>query len=82
MGTLGFVDELVALLACPLWGMASDRIGVRSVSITVAPHLYSVLNESRHALATPSGRVETISGHGSQQTRAYAVLLLLQAFRA
>ena len=33
VGTLGFVDELVALLACPLWGIASDRIGVRSVSV-------------------------------------------------
>lgn len=33
VGTLGFVDELVALLACPLWGMASDRIGVRSVCV-------------------------------------------------
>lgn len=33
VGTLGFVDELVALLACPLWGMVSDRIGVRSVCV-------------------------------------------------
>jgi len=32
VGTLGFADELVALVACPFWGLASDRIGVRTVS--------------------------------------------------
>lgn len=33
VGTLGFVDELVALVACPLWGIASDRIGVAKVAV-------------------------------------------------
>ena len=32
-GTLGFVDELVALVACPFWGILSDRLGVRSVCV-------------------------------------------------
>ena len=32
VGTLGFADELIALVACPLWGLLSDRIGVRAVS--------------------------------------------------
>lgn len=32
VGTLGFADELVALVACPLWGVASDRLGARIVS--------------------------------------------------
>lgn len=32
VGTLGFADELLALVACPAWGMLSDRIGVRWVS--------------------------------------------------
>ena len=32
VGTLGFADELVALVACPLWGILSDRIGVRTVA--------------------------------------------------
>jgi MFS family permease len=32
-GTLGFADELVALVACPMWGMLSDRIGVRNVAV-------------------------------------------------
>lgn len=31
VGTLGFADELVALLACPFWGLLSDRVGVRIV---------------------------------------------------
>jgi len=33
VGTLGFVDELVALVACPIWGLVSDRIGVRYVAV-------------------------------------------------
>ncbi|KAH7360540.1 MFS transporter-like protein [Rhexocercosporidium sp. MPI-PUGE-AT-0058] len=33
VGTLGFVDELVALFACPLWGILSDRLGVRLVCV-------------------------------------------------
>jgi MFS family permease len=32
VGSLGFADELLALAACPLWGVLSDRIGVRHVS--------------------------------------------------
>ncbi|KAJ4992675.1 major facilitator superfamily transporter [Stagonosporopsis vannaccii] len=34
VGTLGFVDELVALVACPAWGLLSDRVGVRAVAVT------------------------------------------------
>jgi MFS family permease len=33
VGTLGFIDELVALVACPAWGLLSDRVGVRSVAV-------------------------------------------------
>lgn len=33
VGTLGFVDELVALVACPIWGLVSDRLGVRMVAV-------------------------------------------------
>jgi MFS family permease len=33
VGTLGFADELVALVACPVWGMVSDRVGVRTVAV-------------------------------------------------
>ena len=34
VGNLGFADELLALVACPLWGLLSDRIGVRYVRHT------------------------------------------------
>lgn len=33
VGTLGFIDELVALVACPFWGILSDRLGVRIVCV-------------------------------------------------
>lgn len=33
VGTLGFADELVALVACPVWGILSDRLGVRTVCV-------------------------------------------------
>ncbi|KAI1374994.1 hypothetical protein F4677DRAFT_424259 [Hypoxylon crocopeplum] len=33
VGTLGFVDEVVALVACPAWGLISDRLGVRWVAV-------------------------------------------------
>ena len=33
VGTLGFADELVALVACPAWGVVSDRLGVRWVAV-------------------------------------------------
>lgn len=33
VGTLGFADELVALVACPAWGLISDRLGVRWVAV-------------------------------------------------
>lgn len=33
VGSLGFADELVALAACPAWGVLSDRVGVRSVAV-------------------------------------------------
>ena len=33
VGTLGFVDELVALAACPAWGLMSDVVGARLVCV-------------------------------------------------
>ena len=33
VGTLGFADELVVLVACPAWGLLSDRIGLRTVAV-------------------------------------------------
>ena len=34
VGTLGFADECVALVACAAWGVLSDRIGVRAVAVS------------------------------------------------
>ena len=28
-----FIDEIVALIACPIWGLVSDRLGVRTVAV-------------------------------------------------
>ena len=36
VGTLGFADELVALLECTAWGVISDRVGLRTVSLAQA----------------------------------------------
>lgn len=36
IGTLAFVDELLAIVACPLWGILSDIVGTTWVSL---PHL-------------------------------------------
>ncbi|KKF92545.1 Major Facilitator Superfamily protein [Ceratocystis platani] len=33
VGTLGFADEAVALVMCPVWGLVSDRLGVRWVAV-------------------------------------------------
>lgn len=32
VGSLGFADECVSIVACPLWGLVSDRVGVRNLS--------------------------------------------------
>jgi MFS family permease len=37
VGSLGFADELLALVACPAWGLLSDRIGVRFVCLQSQP---------------------------------------------
>ncbi|KAI6373648.1 hypothetical protein MCOR25_003421 [Pyricularia grisea] len=42
VGTLGFADEIVALVACPAWGLISDRLGVRQVAVVG----YSIIGAS------------------------------------
>ncbi|KAJ9615743.1 hypothetical protein H2200_001820 [Cladophialophora chaetospira] len=34
VGSLGFADELVAIVACPIWGLLSDRVGLRFVCVS------------------------------------------------
>lgn len=49
VGTLGFADELVALVACPAWGAISDRLGVRIVSCSCCYIFLNIQNPSpRH----------------------------------
>lgn len=43
VGSLGFADEVVALIACPAWGIISDRIGVRMVSSSFLSVFYSLI---------------------------------------
>ncbi|KAK9452603.1 major facilitator superfamily domain-containing protein [Dipodascopsis uninucleata] len=31
VGTLGFIDEIVSVVMCPVWGTLSDKIGTRTV---------------------------------------------------
>lgn len=47
VGTLGFADELVALVVCPTWGVLSDRIGVRTVSLTWPSEVVKFSHESQ-----------------------------------
>lgn len=47
VGTLGFADELVALVACPTWGVLSDRVGVRTVSLMQAVKLRICSREAK-----------------------------------
>lgn len=42
VGTLGFADELLALVACPFWGLISDRIGARYVRKQLKTLSYTV----------------------------------------
>ena len=51
VGTLGFADELVALVACPAWGLVSDRLGVRWVAVigyTVIAAALAVLVQAKN----------------------------------
>lgn len=57
VGTLGFVDELVALIACPLWGVASDKVGSRNVSSTNPPNRPSFIDSNRFASPAISSSV-------------------------
>lgn len=43
VGTLGFADELLALIACPCWGLISDRIGVRAVATGLPNEMISLI---------------------------------------
>ena len=45
VGTLGFADELLAVFACPIWGLVSDYAGVKIVETpaSIAIHVLTFL---------------------------------------
>lgn len=85
VGTLGFADELLALVACPVWGLISDRIGVRAVAVTG----YVIVGLSLIALVKSSdvypellvGRLAFSVGGAACSTMVTAVLPAMVAER-
>lgn len=55
VGSLGFADECFALVACPIWGVISDRVGVRFVTVTGYLILASALMGSAQASSVVPG---------------------------
>ena len=80
VGTLGFVDEVVALVACPLWGLASDRLGVRWVAVlgyaVIAVALVAFV-QARDVPALVAGRVLFALGASAAATMVTAALPIL-----
>ncbi|KKZ62654.1 hypothetical protein EMCG_00337 [[Emmonsia] crescens] len=63
VGTLGFADELLALVACPVWGMLSDRIGVRYARL---PDLNAIEKRpERGSTSHLAGIVGMLTGSGA-----------------
>ncbi|GAW22232.1 hypothetical protein ANO14919_117680 [Xylariales sp. No.14919] len=81
VGTLGFADELVALVACPLWGLLSDRLGVRWVAVLgyliIAVSLW-VFVQCRHVYpALILARIMFAAGATAAATMVTAILPVL-----
>ncbi len=82
VGTLGFVDELVALAACPLWGLASDRLGVRWVAVlgyAVIGLALAAFVQARSVAGLVAGRVVFALGASAAATMVTAALPVLTA---
>ncbi|EME48743.1 hypothetical protein DOTSEDRAFT_103922, partial [Dothistroma septosporum NZE10] len=86
VGTLGFADELLALVACPLWGMLSDRIGVRAVAVMgycfVALSLVCLVQSANVYPDLLVGRLIFSLGGAACSTMVTAVLPSMVAERA
>lgn len=80
VGTLGFVDEIVALTACPLWGLASDRLGVRWVAVLgygiIGIALFAFV-QARTVAGLVVGRVVFALGASAAATMVTAALPVL-----
>ncbi|KFY17914.1 hypothetical protein V492_00294 [Pseudogymnoascus sp. VKM F-4246] len=78
VGTLGFVDELVAVVACPLAGALSDRVGVRWVCVLgfglVAGGLVAVVSVGSVFPGLVAARVLFSLGGAATATMVTAIL--------
>ncbi|GME38359.1 mfs transporter [Neofusicoccum parvum] len=78
VGTLGFADELVALVGCPVWGMVSDRVGVAKVAVVgyaiVALSLFLFVQASNVYPQLLLGRLLFALGASATTTMVTAVL--------
>ena len=78
VGTLGFADELLALVACPLWGLLSDRVGVRTVAVVgyciVGLSLIGLVQSKNVYPELLSGRLVFSIGGAACSTMVTAVL--------
>ncbi|SMQ50066.1 unnamed protein product [Zymoseptoria tritici ST99CH_3D1] len=85
-GTLSFFDELLALVACPLWGLLSDRIGVRYVAVAgyfiVAISLVSLVQSTNVYPELLVGRLGFSVGAAACSTMVTAVLPSMMAERS
>ncbi|EGP88026.1 uncharacterized protein MYCGRDRAFT_58167 [Zymoseptoria tritici IPO323] len=85
-GTLSFFDELLALIACPLWGLLSDRIGVRYVAVAgyfiVAISLVSLVQSTNVYPELLVGRLGFSVGAAACSTMVTAVLPSMMAERS
>ncbi|KFY28488.1 hypothetical protein V493_02902, partial [Pseudogymnoascus sp. VKM F-4281 (FW-2241)] len=78
VGTLGFVDELVAIVACPLAGALSDRVGVRWVCVVgfgaVAGGLVAVVSVGSVVPGLVAARMLFSLGGAATATMVTAIL--------
>ena len=61
-GSLGFADELVAIIFCPIWGLVSDRVGIRNVSPSYSSQSSILEPAMVHHLYPQGRRHTTING--------------------
>ena len=49
VGSLGFADEVIAIVACPLWGLLSDYVGARPVLFLLPSYCRASSERDRYA---------------------------------
>lgn len=80
-GTLGFADELLAVIACPFWGLLSDRVGIRNVSVLgyviIAASFFLLVQSVNIYPQLLLGRLLFSLGASSASTMVTAILPLM-----